>query len=345
MEGKRERLARVLDRAGVWKTLLWARNHGPSPFLTVLTYHRVSEPAAETRFDTAVIDATPAQFESQVAFLKQHFHIIGIEDLLDFQEGGRLPRNPVLITFDDGYRDCYDVVLPILQRYSARATFFIPSFYINERRLFWWDRITYLVGQSRRERLEITYPRPLQFDLVKARGEATRELLRIVKTEPQLDLPRFLAEVGRAADITIEPEREREWVDLLLMTWKEIAALDRAGMNIESHTVTHRVLGTLAPDALRAELVDSRHDIREHTSRDVTALAYPVGYRVADSPGILAAITEAGYRLGFTNQTGVNVTAGKRFNPLDVHRHAMESGMADELFRALMAFPYLARTR
>jgi peptidoglycan/xylan/chitin deacetylase (PgdA/CDA1 family) len=344
MDGKRERLARVLDRAGVWNLLLWARSHGPSPFLTVLTYHRVGEPSGETRFDPAVIDATPTSFDAQVEFLARHFNIIGIDELLEFRRGKSLPKNPVLITFDDGYLDCYNVVLPILQRHGARATFFIPTHYIEKRRLFWWDRITFLVTQSEREEIQLTYPRTLRFALGSRQGDAVRELLRLVKTEVELDLERFLSGVAAATGVDFDADREREWTDDLLMTWDQIEALGRAGMDIQSHTRTHRVLGTLSKKDLKEELEGSRRELEAHLDRPVKAIAYPVGYRVADSPAIEAALTAAGYELGFTNQTGVNVLGG-RFKPLDIGRHAMEADMTDPLFRAVLAFPYLARTR
>ena len=41
--------------------------------------------------------------------------------LLHKLEGAPLPKNPVMVTFDDGYRSCHDVALPILRAVGMRA--------------------------------------------------------------------------------------------------------------------------------------------------------------------------------------------------------------------------------
>ena len=79
--GKRERLAEIIDQAGIARALLWARKRTASPWLPVLTYHRISDPAAEPLFDRGVIDATPEQFDRQVEMLTRYFTTIGVDDL------------------------------------------------------------------------------------------------------------------------------------------------------------------------------------------------------------------------------------------------------------------------
>jgi peptidoglycan/xylan/chitin deacetylase (PgdA/CDA1 family) len=37
-----------------------------------------------------------------------------------------------VLTFDDGYRDFYDTVLPILERYQMRASLFVPTGYLGK---------------------------------------------------------------------------------------------------------------------------------------------------------------------------------------------------------------------
>ena len=63
------------------------------------------------------------------------------------------------------------------------------------------------------------------------------------------------------------------------MTWDDVRALAGAGMDIESHTRTHRVLDTLDRDQLRDELVGSRRDLEAQLGRPIRAIAYPVGRR------------------------------------------------------------------
>lgn len=54
---------------------------------------------------------------------------IGFEQLLSGFNGNELPEKPVIITFDDGWRNQYNVAYPILKKYSYPATFFIVTNY------------------------------------------------------------------------------------------------------------------------------------------------------------------------------------------------------------------------
>jgi peptidoglycan/xylan/chitin deacetylase (PgdA/CDA1 family) len=76
-----------------------------------------------------------------------------------------------------------------------------------------------------------------------------------------------------------------------------IRTLHAAGVEIGSHTMSHRVLTLVAPDTLDFELGESRRRLEELTGAAVTSLSYPLGYRNAT---VVAAARRAGYRLGRT---------------------------------------------
>lgn len=64
---------------------------------------------------------------------------------------------------------------------------------------------------------------------------------------------------------------------LRYMTWAEITALAQEGMQIESHTVFHRDLGTLSDLEVQTELVDSRQMIAQHLGLAPQFICYPSG--------------------------------------------------------------------
>lgn len=63
-----------------------------------------------------------------------------------------------------------------------------------------------------------------------------------------------------------------------MMSLGQAAGLERAGMEIGSHTVTHAQLDTLGPRALARELRDSRAALEDVLGHQVRHLAYPHGY-------------------------------------------------------------------
>jgi peptidoglycan/xylan/chitin deacetylase (PgdA/CDA1 family) len=247
-----------------------------------------------------------------------------------------------MITFDDGYRDNYDVALPLLLKHGVRATFFLATDYIDRRRLYWWDRVSLLVARSTRDVLELTYPEPVRLSLEgrASRQTAVRRLQRIIKDREGLDLPRFLDAIERASDVILGADEERRLVDATVMTWEHAQAMKRAGMDVQSHTHTHRVLQTLTPEEIDKELRTSRAILEEVLGGHVRSVSYPVGKPLAEGSPIRRAVTEAGYDLGFSNATGFN--RPRRFDALDVRRVSLDVSIEDAYFRAMLAVPWFA---
>jgi peptidoglycan/xylan/chitin deacetylase (PgdA/CDA1 family) len=345
--GKRERLIEVLDRAGLIRTFMRLRRFTPLPIVGVVTFHHVQDTAeqgAAYPYDPDVADATPEQFRRHLETLAQIGTPIGMPELLRGLDGAPLPPNPMMITFDDGYRSCHDVALPILRELGIPATFFIATSFVTERKLYWWERIALALHTAGRPRATLTYPETIEID---ARDPATRRRLDdLIKDTWQLDVERFLDGLCRALEVEWSPEIEARHADQLIMTWDQARALASAGMAVESHTRHHRVLETLDDDTLRDELAGSRADLERELGRPVEAIAYPVGRRIQQSR-IRDAVAAAGYRIGFANSGGVNplwpaaLRGALAVDPLDMRRISTGRSMSDAMFLTQLAIPPL----
>lgn len=340
----RSNLASVLDLAGVHRATLAVRKALHVPVLSVINYHRVNEPARVVPLDDGVLDATPQSFDQQLTILKRHFNVVGLQQVLAYFRGAELPPNPALITFDDGYRDCHDQALPILQRHGLKAVFFIATDYVSSRRLYWWDRVHYLVRQARRPYLRLSYPSPMTLDLEAGRNKAARRLLSTIKHTFDLDLERLLQQVAEAAEVPWSRRLERELADEHVMTWDQVLALQQADMDIGSHTRTHLPLQTLPLERLNQELAGSRRELEERLRVPITSIGYPVGRPVAQFTAIRTALMQAGYELGFTYGTGCQPLWGP-LDRLDLCRFSVERHFSAALFRNMLALPFLAWPR
>jgi len=102
----------------------------------ILTYHRIGPPVPP-HFSNVV---TPHAFAGQMAWLSRRGYVtISLDDLLAArQAGGPLPRRSVVLTFDDGFADCVQYALPVLQRHGYTATFFLVAGLVGGRSL--WHR-------------------------------------------------------------------------------------------------------------------------------------------------------------------------------------------------------------
>ncbi len=68
------------------------------------------------------------EFSKQISYLKKKTNIIGLDDLEDIITNKKILNKPsTLLTFDDGYKDHYDIVLPILVKNKITGIFFPPT--------------------------------------------------------------------------------------------------------------------------------------------------------------------------------------------------------------------------
>jgi peptidoglycan/xylan/chitin deacetylase (PgdA/CDA1 family) len=330
----------------VLEAAMVVRKHVRLPYLPIVTYHRLGDPRVDApELDDTVVDATKESFERQVELFMKRFTLVGIEELrLFFLERRPLPKNAAVITFDDGYRACHDVALPILKRAGARAVFFISTDHMSDRKAFWWDRVNYLVKRSTKTRAEIDYPSHAVFDLTGDRTKVIQRILDVIKTTFALDIERYLRALGDALGVAWTPQDDKRITDDILMTWDEVRALKKAGMDVESHSRSHRVFTTLPPDELREELVGSKRVLEEKLDAPVRAIAYPVSLSLGKHDGILEAVRDAGYDIGFSTSSGLG-PLGPRTNPLDIQRFWVDPNLPHSYFRAALAVPHLTYRR
>jgi len=251
-----------------------------------------------------------------------------------------------MVTFDDGYRSCHDVALPILRAVGMRATFFVPTGYINDRKLYWWERIAIILSQGQRKVAKLSFPRPFEID--RTNTTAHRVLADLIKNTRNLDIKRFLDELADAFAVPWDDAVESNHADNLIMSWDHVRALSRAGMDVESHTRWHRVLQTLDDGLLRDELAGSKADLEAQLGRPVRAIAYPVGRRIAHVRRIRDAVLAAGYKLGVTNASGATRIWPTPFAEMiptdryDISRLSTDRTMSDAMYFTQIAVPQLA---
>ena len=116
--------------------------------LPIIMYHSINP---DTQNNSLLV-VTPDNFRRQMRFLKEHdYHVVSLVEAADFiRNKKRPPARTIAITFDDGFKDNYTYVLPILKEYNFPATIFIV---VNEvgvppdKRLS-WDEIQVMQGSG-----------------------------------------------------------------------------------------------------------------------------------------------------------------------------------------------------
>ncbi len=101
----------------------------------ILMYHHISEPPPGADSIRRDLSVSPREFEAQLRYLKEAgYQSISLYDLLyHLTLGWPLPEKPIILTFDDGYKDAFTNAFPLLKRYGFTATFFLVTYYIDAK--------------------------------------------------------------------------------------------------------------------------------------------------------------------------------------------------------------------
>jgi peptidoglycan/xylan/chitin deacetylase (PgdA/CDA1 family) len=263
--------------------------------VVVLSYHRVCPPAEPFPcFDIA-------RFRAQAAWLKARCQPISPDELEERALRPRRGRPPVLLTFDDGYRDYHDHIHPVLAELGIPAVVFLSTAFMDDpKRLFWWDVVHLAAHRSERREARLPWDGRV-FALGDARGR--RALMRAVKDhlrrvpDPARSelLAALLAELG---DPDLDVPRQ-------MLSWDEVRAASPL-TTWGGHTHTHPIMSLLDAEALEDEVRRCRDRIEAETGKRPRYFAYPNGQAEDFTPATRESLTRNGFAVAFATEEGVN---------------------------------------
>ncbi len=294
---------------------------GSIPGVTILMYHSIGGPDLLG----PALAVSEKNFAGQLEYLARNFAIVPLERAVAMLRGGApIPNNTIAITFDDGFRDNYEVAFPLLKRYGAPAAIFVPTQPLSERISLWPYRLRFLLKETQLRELRLNWPgaslRPGAFDLAsgRKRRRAVEALETALMPAPPAERDRLLADLAHRLGLKADSDPADEIPALTAGHLKSMAA---AGVEIGSHTVTHSALSSLGRDDAAAELTASKKTLESILDRRVKFLAYPFGRPEHFNRGVEALAQAAGYEAALTTVRGINrdgdVYALKRLNVYD----------------------------
>jgi peptidoglycan/xylan/chitin deacetylase (PgdA/CDA1 family) len=217
----------------------------------------------------------------QLEHLRRFFHIVPLQQLLaQLHSGKPLDVHSVALTVDDGRRNCYSLLFPLLRQMKIPATVFVVSSFIRGEDWIWTDKVLWLSEQpSRPEELSPKHIDSLFATLNRMRPEARDAAIRAMAEQMGVPIP-------KAPPSQYAPCR-----------WDELREMADSGLvEIGSHTVTHPILASISDEESWQELTISRQQIEQGLKGPVNSFCFPNGkpedYRLTQ----LKQVKEAGYR-------------------------------------------------
>ncbi len=266
------------------------------PAFQILTYHRVND--ERDPFFTSI----PTEvFERQVAFIARTYRVLTVEDLAERMRRGRVPRNALAITFDDGYRDTLTHAAPILARYGLPATVFLSTGFIGTAEVPWFDRVAMAFKVTKSVSCTLPWRETLPLTSQVDRVQATEWTLNALKKLPDDDLRRHLERVLDGLGVT-----DQKCFKNLMLSWDDVHALAGLGFSIGAHTVNHPILSRVSAQRAWTEILGSRTMIESACGRPPYAFAYPNGGVSDYTETVKHLVQEAGFTCAVTSRFGLN---------------------------------------
>jgi peptidoglycan/xylan/chitin deacetylase (PgdA/CDA1 family) len=286
----------------------------------VVMYHYVRDSAASPFPDIRAL--SPALFEQQLDWLQREYRLVRLEELDAALNGGALPPNAALLTFDDGFIDHYVAALPILQRRGLSGVFFLAHEACGSSpRVLGVHKTHFLLAQlgvaafskAVVEECELATARGRRSGVFGAdRWEHAGE--RAIKDLLNYELPFEDAERILDALFARHIGPQDAFARTLYLSDGMIAEMSDAGMVFGYHTRSHRMLSRLDPTEQEMELRDGVRWIRALTGQTQVPFCYPWGGLKTYTPETVSLLDRAGYSLAFnTVRRRVEVGRDGRF--------------------------------
>ena len=282
--------------SGLVKLVCWCRQQ-TRPTLVILNYHR----------------ATGGDLRRHLLYLHRHYRVLHLEAALEelyapnkSKRRKHDQRTPLVMTFDDGYRDNYTHGYKLASELRIPITIFLIPGYIENGGRFWWLEGDHLVAHAKANEATIeghTYHLNKMEErkaLAKSIDIRARYATSVAEREAFLDsVHKILAE---SSAVTNEEKAS------LPVTWEEVQAMEERGwVSFGAHTMHHPLLAYLTdPAEIQFEVSECRAVLERQLGHPLHTFAYPVGGPEHIGEHGVCAVRQAGYRWAVTTIYGFN---------------------------------------
>jgi len=260
------------------------------------------------------------------------------------------PKNAVVLTFDDGYKDLLTNAHPILEKHGLPATFFVSSSQNGSTLPAWWDVTYNLLSGLFIEKYEMIrtalngmeVERFFSRDLLSEDAEIRRRtLIRFIEELQNVSEEtrnRFIAMLQKKTGLDIKKFSSEN----SFLTGDDLKFLSAEGMDIQSHGRTHVFLSKLDMEDIQYEIQGSKQELEQLLKKEIVGFTYPGGDYLEHIKKITR---DFGYQYAVTADNGIN---SKRTNPWALKRIMIgNEDISDKKRRfskSLFAFLYFKAT-
>jgi peptidoglycan/xylan/chitin deacetylase (PgdA/CDA1 family) len=206
------------------------------------------------------------QFENDLEYLLKNYFPISLEEVIFFIKNGKLlTKNSFVLSFDDGFREMYDIVAPILLKKGISAIFFINSGFVDNKELCYTHKASILAEKLDEVSTSLIYKILGQKDFnlkeIRARilgmGYHERKVIDQIGQKFEIDFSKYLMEYRP------------------YLTSTQIMKLIKDGFYIGAHSVDHPIYSQISFEDQILQTIESIEFIKTNYGLNYGVFAFP----------------------------------------------------------------------
>lgn len=243
-----------------------------APIQTLFPYHHLVSDEDVLHVKHLYRFKNIAQFTTDLDYLLKYYKPIEVKDVCDAVAHNQpLPANGFLLTFDDGFREAYDIIAPILKRKGVPAIFFLNPAFLDNRELFYRCKISLLIDQliKMQQKAGLLQDVCITLGLTKngSLQQATNELKKINdKTDSTLDL------LAEKLDVSFENYLKKEQP---FLSSNQVRELMDMGFSVGGHSWDHPYYKLLSEDKQIEQTIQSMAFVRDELQAPNRLFSFP----------------------------------------------------------------------
>ena len=239
--------------------------------ISIVTYHGIYDKSSKVA-DYCFVHEN--EFEEQIKYLSENFHIVNLEDAFDAKLTNIKPK--AVITFDDGFYNNFSIAYPILKKYNAKATIYLATNIIRSHETVWFCNLIYVLNKTSQNTFRWNN---IDFDLTSLAGiSKTSNMIQAMLKELQphdilSEMKKISSNLGFNKDIVHCKDSP-----FFMLDDNALKEMYKSGLiDYGAHTHNHTILSKLKATDAHNEIETSIKEIESITQKKCTHFAYPNG--------------------------------------------------------------------
>lgn len=246
------------------------------------------------------------EFREQMDFIKRKCSPLSIDEWTSLRNTKKIPKNPVIVSFDDGFKNNYTTAMPILEELQIPAVFYISSGMIGTDKMFWVDILEDLLNRTTKETIKIRLDEEIKFNLSSNEKifEALLKIKSFCKSQPNDIKERVIKDLISITNINPSCNENPNYIS---MSWEELQDLDRKKLfTVGGHSLNHNILSSLNDNELEKEISQSLSILQEKLNHPIFHYSYPEGQEIHYNEKVIKILKQKGIVCSPSAINGVN---------------------------------------